>query len=293
MHFYREIHLSKLVVMKNILFLFFLPFLAFSQLPIEFIQLKPVYTKNQIFNYTGSIQTWTVPPGITQIYIQAVGAQGGTAGANSGGKGGKITCYLNVNPGDLLYITVGGMPTTKNAVYGYGGNGGYTTGGSSFALAGGGLSSIASAQPISQTNALIIAGGGGGAAPSGWAGPGGNAGGLVGLNGAGSYSGVLTRGVGGNQTSGGSGGTGFDTNISNPTPGVAISGGNGGVVSPSTWNGGGGGGAGYFGGGGGAGGGNAQGSGGGGSSWTHSSCLQVSNISGINSGHGKVIIYYN
>lgn len=280
--------------MKNILFLFFLPFLAFSQLPIEFIQLKPVYTKNQIFNYTGSIQTWTVPPGITQIYIQAVGAQGGSSGPNIGGKGGKITCYLNVTPGDVLYITVGGTSSTQNAVYGFGGNGG-TSSFATFATAGGGLSGVSTASPIAQSNALLIAAGGGGTPSSGFAGNGGAGGGLNGINGVSSYGGTPTRGGGASQVAGGVGGTPYDPNSIAPSAGSVLNGGKGGSVGGfnTNWNGGGGGGAGYFGGGGGAGGGNAQGSGGGGSSWTHSSCLQVSNISGINSGHGKVIICYN
>jgi hypothetical protein len=281
--------------MKKILYLFFFPFFAFSQLSKEFIELKPSFTKYEIFNYTGSIQSWTVPAGVTQIYIDVLGAQGGSSSPNEGGKGGKVTCYLNVSPSDVLYITVGGMSNSQTAVYGFGGNGGSSTSYGISAKAGGGLSGVSTANPITQSNALLIAAGGGGTPSSPYAGSGGAGGGLNGLNGASVYGGTNTRGGGASQSAGGAAGSSVDVNSTSPTAGTVLNGGNGGIVSGLSpgWNGGGGGGAGYFGGGGGAGGGNAQGSGGGGSSWTHSSCISPQNIGNINSGNGKVIIYYN
>lgn len=265
-----------------------------SQINSQFVSMRPIYPNMVTFNYTGSIQTWTVPAGVTYVFIEAFGAQGGSGGTNVGGRGGKITCTLPVTPGQVLFITVGGQSTNQTALYGFGGNGGVATSFGTFARAGGGLSGVSSANPITQSNAFLIAGGGGGTPTSGWAGAGGAGGGLNGIAGASIYGGVPTRGGGGTQTTGGVAGSALDTQTTNPTQGSAINGGNGGIVSggSSGWNGGGGGGAGYFGGGGGAGGGNAQGSGGGGSSWTSPSCLNVQNIGNINTGHGYINIHY-
>lgn len=281
--------------MKKIIVLLLLPFFALAQLTPQFLQLKPVYTKFVRFNYTGAIQTWTVPVGVTRIFVDVAGAQGGSAGTNVAGRGGKVSGILTVTPGDILQITVGGQPTTNIAVYGFAGNGGRSTSFGTIARAGGGLSAISTAAPVTQANALLIAGGGGGTPTSGFAGNGGAGGGLNGISATSNYGGTPTRGGGATQTAGGVAGIPVDGNSTNPSAGAAINGGIGGTVGgfSSGWNGGGGGGAGYFGGGGGAGGGNAQGSGGGGSSWTHASVVQVSNISNFNTGNGRIIIYYN
>jgi hypothetical protein len=280
--------------MKKIVILFLLPIFAFSQIKNEFLQLKPVYRNFVRFDFTGAIQTWTVPSGVTVIYVDAAGAQGGSASPYLGGKGGKVSGILAVTPGDVLQITVGGQSTTNIAVYGFGGNGGRSTAYGTIARAGGGLSAISTSAPVTQANALVIAAGGGGTATNSFAGNGGAGGGLNGVSAPFTYGG--TRGVGASQTAGGAAGTPSDGNSTNPTAGIAIRGGAGGIVGGFSggWNGGGGGGAGYFGGGGGAGGGNAQGSGGGGSSWTKPLVVQqVSNIPNFNTGHGRVIIYYN
>lgn len=236
-----------------------------------------------------------MPSGVTLIYVDVAGAQGGSGGTNIGGKGGKVSGIIAVTPGDVLQITVGGQSTTNIAVYGFGGNGGRSTSFGTIARAGGGLSAISTAAPVTQANAFLIAGGGGGTPTSGFAGNGGAGGGLNGISATSNYGGVFTRGGGATQLAGGVAGTPSDGNSTLPTAGSAINGGAGGIVGGASagWNGGGGGGAGYFGGGGGAGGGNAQGSGGGGSSWTNPSLQQVSNIPNFNTGHGRVIIYYN
>lgn len=265
-----------------------------AQITSQFVAMKPLTKTLVAFTYTGAIQTWTVPAGVTTIYVEAFGAQGGNAGSNVGGKGGKVTCSLPVTPGQVIYITVGGQATNQNAVYGFGGNGGTATSYGTFAQAGGGLSGLSSANPISQANAFLIAGGGGGCTASGYAGNGGAGGGLNGIAAISTYGGTPTRGGGGTQSAGGVAGSAVDPQSTNPTAGSAINGGNGGIVGglSAGWNGGGGGGAGFYGGGGAAGGGNAQGSGGGGSSWTSSSCLNVLNSSNINTGNGLVNIYY-
>jgi hypothetical protein len=279
--------------MKKIVVLLLFPLFALAQITPEFLQLKPAYTNFVKFDYTGAIQTWTVPAGVTKIFVDAAGAQGGSASPYLGGKGGKVSGILAVTPGDVLQITVGGQSTSNIAVYGFGGNGGRSTAYGTIARAGGGLSAISTSAPVTQANALVIAAGGGGTATNNHAGNGGAGGGLNGVSAPFTYGG--TRGVGASQTAGGAAGTPSDGNSTNPTAGSAINGGAGGIVGGASagWNGGGGGGAGYFGGGGGAGGGNAQGSGGGGSSWSHATVQQVSNVPNFNSGNGRVIIYYN
>ena len=281
--------------MRKIIVLFLLPLFAFFQVTPEFLQLKPVYRNFVRFDFTGAIQTWTVPSGVTKIFVDVAGAQGGSASPYLGGKGGKVSGLLTVAAGDVLQITVGGQSTTNIAVYGFGGNGGRSTSYGTIARAGGGLSAISTAAPVTQANALVIAAGGGGTATNSYAGNGGAGGGLNGISANSNYGGTPTRGGGASQTTGGVAGSIYDGNSTAPTAGSAINGGAGGIVSgySAGWNGGGGGGAGYFGGGGAAGGGNAQGSGGGGSSWTISSMQQVSNIPNFNTGHGRVIIYYN
>lgn len=281
--------------MKKIIVLFLFPLFALAQITPQFLQLKPAYKNYIKFDYTGAIQTWTVPAGVTRIFVDVAGAQGGSGGTNIGGKGGKVSGILTVNSGDILQITVGGQSTTNIAVYGFGGNGGRSTAFNTIARAGGGLSAISTAAPVTQANALLIAGGGGGTSTNGYAGNGGAGGGLNGISANSNYGGTPTRGGGASQSAGGVAGSIYDGNSTGPTAGSAINGGTGGVVVgfSSGWNGGGGGGGGYFGGGGGAGGGNAQGSGGGGSSWTASSVQKVANISNFNTGNGRVVIYYN
>jgi hypothetical protein len=280
-------------IMKKIVILVLFPLFALAQITPQFLQLKPVYRNYIKFDYTGAIQTWTVPVGVTEIFVDVAGAQGGSASPYLGGKGGKVSGILAVTPGDVLQITVGGQSTTNIAVYGFGGNGGRSTAYGTIARAGGGLSAISTAAPVTQANAFVIAAGGGGTATNSFAGNGGAGGGLNGVSGPFSYGG--TRGVGASQTAGGVAGTPSDGNSTNPTAGTAINGGAGGIVvgGSAGWNGGGGGGAGYFGGGGGAGGGNAQGSGGGGSSWIASSVQKPANVSNFNTGNGRVVIYYN
>lgn len=78
-----------------------------------------MFTKTVVFNYTGADQQWVVPLGVTQVFIDVFGAQGGTSVApGAGGLGGKMRAVLNVTPGETLLLMVGGQPTSRVAVYG-------------------------------------------------------------------------------------------------------------------------------------------------------------------------------
>lgn len=99
----------------------------------------------ETFNYTGSVQTFTVPPGITSITIDAKGAQGGNS---NGGKGARMIGTFTVTPGENLGIAVGQQGIVNNC-----GGGGASGGG------GGGTFVW---RTLSTTQPLIAAGGGGG-----------------------------------------------------------------------------------------------------------------------------------
>lgn len=273
--------------MKKLILALFFPVFISAQISPEFVHLKPMFTKTVQFDYTGSDQQWVVPLGVTQVFIDVFGAQGGSS-TSPGGLGGKVRAVLNVTPGETLFLMVGGQPNSRLAVYGNAGNGGTNAANTNNqSMAGGGMSAVYRTS-MTISNALLVAGGGGGGAKGRDGGAGGGLTGLV------STVDSTRGGKGGTQTAGGVAGTPLDGQVTNPTAGLQGQGGQGGVINTSTWNSGGGGGAGYFGGGGGAGGGNYFSGGGGGSSWANSSiCFQISTIANFNSGNGRIIIYYN
>ncbi|MCE2790132.1 MAG: hypothetical protein LW630_09500, partial [Saprospiraceae bacterium] len=112
--------------------------------------------------YTGSMQTYQIPAGVTNITIQAFGAAGanGNAGGNTlggnGGKGSKVTGNLTVTGGSTLNIFVGGAASGVTGGY----NGG-AAGGSSLAGGGGGASDVRY-PGTGSGDRIIVAGGGGG-----------------------------------------------------------------------------------------------------------------------------------
>lgn len=275
---------------------------------LDLIPTTPHLLEELTFNFTGAIQTITVPAGATTATIKVIGAQGGsgTGGMGTvGGKGASVQGDFAVTPGETLSVLVGGMGGTH-----IGGGGG----GGSFVWIG--------TLPANLTAAtlLVAAGGGGGA--------GGNSFGL-GHNGVDASIVDITTtgpgttgnpigGVGGTNGNGGGGGTdsvfgggGGGAGVFGPGGnsaefpfggggGVAInSGGAGGSAGVNGGAGGfgGGGGAGFSGGGGGGysggGGGSATTldatSGGGGGGSRNNGTNQV-NTAGVGTGNGQVII---
>ena len=58
------------------------------------------------FDYTGNVQTYTVP--LTGIYkLEVWGAQGGGSSTTSGGKGAYVSGYLKLLKGVILYVYIG------------------------------------------------------------------------------------------------------------------------------------------------------------------------------------------
>ena len=64
----------------------------FSSILIE------AFGQTTTFQYTGTMQEYTVPPGVTIVNIETFGAQGG----NNGGKGAYMNGTFSVTPGQTL-----------------------------------------------------------------------------------------------------------------------------------------------------------------------------------------------
>lgn len=246
------------------------------------------------FSYTGSVQTYTVPPCVTSITVDVYGGEGGQSasvplnGSMPTGKGGRVQATMPVNPGDILYIYVGGKggDATPNVggVGGYngGGNGGAYPSYNQSASGGGGGASDIRLNGTALSNRIIIAGGAGGSGTNcGSSVSGGNGGGLTGANGTVDCTSGNTAGYGGTQSAGGMFGV-----YSNGNPGLQGGlgfGANSNTVGYSPI--GGAGGSGYYGGGSGS-----LGGGGGGSSYTDPGATGVIHTQGYQSGNGLVII---
>lgn len=242
------------------------------------------------FNYTGNMQEFIVPAGVKRIQVEAWGGSGGgswdqSTGAEGSGKGGYTKAILNVESIPKLYVYVGqkGGARTTSASWNGGGAGGTDIhslerkyrGGS-----GGGASDIRLIpssladlkswnNPDSLQSRLVVAGGAGGGSSTSKPG---NGGGLTGADG---------DAKGGTQQSGGA-------STHGGSPGSFGVGGKGKNTSSSDEYGGHGGGGGWYGGG---------GTGvypyltaGGGSGYVASDAVSQEMKSGVNTGHGKVII---
>ena len=115
------------------------------------------------FNYTGAVQTWEVPLGVTAVTIETWGAQGNNnAGGVAGGLGGYATGELAVTSGETLYIYVGGGGIISTAG---GWNGGGTAGTvgctTAFGGGGGGASDVRQGGTGLADRVIVGAGGGG------------------------------------------------------------------------------------------------------------------------------------
>jgi len=274
----------------------------FSSLFIALANLA--YCQATTFNYTGGVQTYTVPVCATSILVDVRGAQGGTVTnltiapkTAAGGNGGRVQANIPVAGGTVLHIFVGGVGQSDGLTLscqisaggfnggapGYGGYNSYN-----YNMGGGGGASDIRIPPYAYANVLVVGGGGGGAACTGCTGAavaGGAGGGLIGGNGAGGACCAGTDdGLGGTQVAGGAAGTFWGAG----TAGASATGGTSLTCCPVTCGGGGGGGGGYFGGGGGS-----LAAGGGGSSYTVPAATGVVHTQGFQAGNGQIIITPN
>jgi len=241
-----------------------------------------VNAQTSTFVYTGGVQPWTSPAGVTSIAIDAQGAIGGQYSVLRGGYGGRVQCTMNITPSTTYYIYVGGQGTAGGAGF----NGGGTTNGAT-AGGGGGATDFRTVNgaPTATNRLMVAGGGGGGTANYGTANydRGGNGGGLTGEQGYTDNAHVVGgQAGGGGGTSGGGGAGGTYPGYTTASPGTVGQGGAGGT---GTWGTGGGGG--YYGGGGGS-----WTGGGGGSSYTDPVAVTaVSHTQGFNTtGNGVLVI---
>jgi len=227
------------------------------------------FSQTTTFNFTGSVQTYTVPSGVTSLLIDMQGAKGGDNNnwpsgtyPSQGGNGGRVQAVLAVTPGQVLNIFVGGQgavgTTSADPAGGFNGGGAGGTDFSSYAGGGGGGATDIRIGSTDLSSIVLVAGGGGGAGLDNSGGNmelGGAGGGLTGGNGYWDGSNTAGEGgYGGTQSAGGASGSGAGSAGTLAIGGDAYSSGASG-----------GGGGGYYGGGGG---GSAWSAGGGGSSYT-------------------------
>ncbi len=202
-----------------------------------------------VYNYTGAVQTFTVPAGVTSLTINAIGARGG-ASYNGGvpGYGGQVQTTLTVIPGQVLNIYVGNVGTVGStnppSLGGFNGGGeGHGYAGCCGGGGGGGATDIRIGG-VAFANRVVVAAGGGGAGSDGGPTNGGSGGGLTGGTAQQGNNPGTVSATGGTQNAGGTGGSlnGY------PPPGANGVLGVGGQAGGGL---GGGGGGGYYGGGGG------------------------------------------
>ncbi|MDR5701470.1 Ig-like domain-containing protein [Agromyces aerolatus] len=119
---------------------------------------------------SASVSEWTVPAGVREVVVTALGGSGGNASGQHGGAGGfgaSVESVLTVEPGDVLDIWAGqaganaGSGRTENGAGGTGfvagGNGARSGDLARPGAGGGGASAVAV-----NDETLVIAGGGGG-----------------------------------------------------------------------------------------------------------------------------------
>jgi hypothetical protein len=268
------------------------------------VTVTPTYTNlsgsfTQTFTYTGSLQNWTVPAGVTSVTITSNGARGGNSGYNGvlpGGFGASIQGTFTTTPGEVLNILVGGqgVDNTSGTGLNSGGGGGSfvwrPVGNTLLIAAGGGSGSGACHVSAGQPGLATFGGGGTGGIQGIACNPNGAGGGGAGWlqNGFGASSNVFGSG-GLSPLNGGAGGAGSAFTVGGYLNSAGGFGGGGGAGGNC---GGGGGGGGFNGG---KGGDNTACGGGytdalGGTSYNIGTG-QI-NISGTNNGDGTVVITY-
>lgn len=295
-------------------------FTAISFVCLLFLISTNVHGQNSVsFGYTGTTESWVVPPGVTSVTLEVWGAEGAqpidrlpTNG--DGGLGGYASGTLSVTPGQVLYINVGGQGGTDGSGgYNGGGAGGFGAAGEGclggYGGGGGGASDIRLGG-TTLADRIIVGGGGGGGArdycngtcqPCGCGGGAGGGGGLTGEDGAAafdcgfSYPGAnINFGMGASQTAGGTGGPADGGGSNMGSAGIIGVGGSGSNGQYDVAGGGGGGG--YYGGGGGGGASNGSGvgagGGGGGSSYLSSVLSNTSTTTALRTGNGEIVISY-
>lgn len=256
---------------------------------------------HKTFQYTGSEQSFSVPAGVTQLTVVALGARGD--GIEARAHGGRVYAVIPVTPGEQLAVFVGGKGSGTSGGF----NGGGHAGGSAYdcycpGFGGGGASDIRRGGDKLRDRVLVVGGGGGQGGKGNdyrkHGGGGGNGGGSLGDAGRPGQKGAGGGGgAGGAQHHGGSGGGGaqggsFSCAGSSGDVGSRTQGGDGGAGCDDSYY--------EYGGGGGGGGGSGcffcgtpGGGGGGGSSYVESSAIKFRTWSGWESAKGNGLVVFS
>jgi len=156
----------KHVSRKMIIFLAIISLVLYTLAPISMAE-----SAAATYQYTGSVQKWVVPAGVSKIKIEAWGAQGGTIpnNSNTGGLGGYVSGEQVVSAGQILYVYVGGQGGASRGSWidgcdCYNNNGGWNGGGSGSGSRGpgGGGGTDVRIDGTSIADRAIVAGGGAG-----------------------------------------------------------------------------------------------------------------------------------
>ncbi len=146
--------------------------------PTSFVPADGSHHVTAEFGYTGAPQSFTVPAGVTSLEVTAYGASGGSATPNDGsnltglgGRGAAVSAILEVQPGVVLSVIVGGQGG-DNGNAGGDGAAGWNGGGAGGAAdrvgaGGGGATDLRTCAPGADCDSLasriLVAAGGGGA----------------------------------------------------------------------------------------------------------------------------------
>ena len=177
--------------------------------PIAFWKLDEILDVSpSLYTYTGAVQTFTVPAGVTSLTCTLAGGAAGAGPSTSLGndaRGAWIKATMPVTPLEVLQLRVGGAGvgrgrSTPTPGWPDGGLGGHDPNPGGTGGAGGGSSDIRKA-PYGLNDRWLVAGAGGNTSVT--------SGGVGGYpNGADAGSGALAGGTGGTQTAAGTGGNG-------------------------------------------------------------------------------------
>lgn len=118
---------TKMRLIQNLIFLFFTQLFTVNS-----------WTQTESFAYTGAVQTYTVPAGVSSIRIVVRGGSGGDGDGGVGGLGACMEGSFAVSPGDELDVIVGGQGLQYGNAGGGGGGSGVVFEGAPWIIAGGG-----------------------------------------------------------------------------------------------------------------------------------------------------------
>jgi hypothetical protein len=104
------------------------------------------FSKSSEYSFTGGVQSYIVPAGVTTLSVDAIGADGGVT-TFAAGIGGRVEAVIPVTPGEVLFVFVGGGNSASTGGWNGGGSG------SNPGLGGGGATDIR--RGISITNAAL------------------------------------------------------------------------------------------------------------------------------------------